>query len=111
MSRSRRGPDGGGDAEAAAVAAWPARDAEAVAAENRSRRFRRERLRADVRSLADQAVVTLREMLAGPDVPPAVRLRACLAILAAADVIAAEAIGPTTAGGVEREKFLETLGD
>jgi hypothetical protein len=36
-------------------------------------------------------------MLAGPDVPPAVRFRTCPATLAAADAIAAETIGPTAA--------------
>ena len=112
MSRNRNGPDAararasgprdgsdaGGDAEA--IAAWTSRDAEAIAAENRVKRFRRDRLRCDVRSLASQALATLREMVSGPDVPPAVRLRACLAILQAADAIAADEIGPTSAEGV-----------
>jgi hypothetical protein len=52
-----------------------------------------------------------RETSAGPDGLPAVRLRACPASFAAADAIAAEAIGPTTARGVERDAFLKTLGD
>ena len=106
------GPDAGGDAES--VAAWTSRDAEAIAAENRAKRSRRDRLRSDVRSLASEALATLREMVSGPDVPPAVRLRACLAILQAADAIAAEEIGPTSAEGVrakiEHDEFIESLG-
>ena len=106
------GPDAGGDAES--VAARTSRDAEAIAGENRAKRFRRERLRSDVRSLASEALATLREMVSGPDVPPAVRLRACLAILQAADAIAAEEIGPTSAEGVrakiEHDQFIESLG-
>jgi hypothetical protein len=106
------GSDAGGDAEA--VAAWTSRDAEAIAAENRAKRFRRDRLRSDVRSLASEALATLREMVSGPDVPPAVRLRACLAILQAADAITAEEIGPTSADSVrakiEHDEFMESLG-
>jgi hypothetical protein len=126
MSRNRTGPDGarsrasdptdgsdaGGDAES--IAAWTSRDAEAIAAENRAKGFRRDRLRSDVRSLASQAVATLRELVSGTDVPPAVRLRACLAILQAADAMAAEEIGPTSAESVrakiERDEFIESLG-
>ena len=93
------GSDPGCDAEA--VAAWMSRDAEAVAAENRAEAFRRDRLRADVRSLASEAVATLRELVTGPDVPPAVRLKACLAILQAADALKAEEPGPMSARGVQ----------
>jgi hypothetical protein len=94
--------------------AWTSRDAGTIAEENRVKRFRRDRLRSDVRSLASEALATLREMVSGPDVPPAVRLRACLAILQAADAIAAEEIGPTSAAGVrakiDHEAFIESLG-
>lgn len=48
------GSDVGSDSEA--ITAWTSGDAEAVAAENRSRSIRRDRLRSDVRSLASQAV-------------------------------------------------------
>jgi hypothetical protein len=126
MSRSRTGPDAarsrasgppdgsdaGGDAES--IAAWTSRDAEAIAAENRAKRYRRDRLRSEVRSLASQAVATLREMVSNPDMPPGVRLRACLAILQAADAITAEETGPTSAEGVrakiEHDEFIESLG-
>ena len=126
MSRRRTGPDAvrsrasgprnrsdaEGDAES--VAAWTSRDAEAIAAENRAKRFRRDRLRSDVRSLASEALATLRELVSGPDVPPAVRLRASLAILEAADAMKAETIGSTSARGVkasmDHRALLESLG-
>jgi hypothetical protein len=106
------GSDPGGDAEA--DAAFEPRDAEAIAAENRAKMERRERLRADVQSLASQAVATLRELVAGSEVPASVRLRACLAVLQAADAVAAEKIGPTSAEGVRAkladEAFFRSLG-
>jgi hypothetical protein len=111
------GPRAGADAaecDPEAMAAWTSRDAEAVAAENRVKAFGRERLRADVRSLATQAVATLRELITGSDVPPSVRLRASLAILQAADAMAIEGIGPTSAEGVQAKRshdaFIESLG-
>lgn len=96
---SPAGSDAGCDP--AAVAAWMSRDAEAVAEENRAKAFRRDRLRADVRSLASEAVATLRELVTGPDVPPAVRLKACLTILQVADALTTEAPGPMSARGVQ----------
>ena len=89
-------------------------DPEFIAGLNRAKSFRRERLRADVRSLASDAMATLRELVSGPDVPPSVRLRASLAILQAADALKAEEIGPTSAEGVEagldHKRFIESLG-
>ena len=68
---------------------------------NRAKSFRRERLRADVLSLASDAMATLRELVSGPDVPPSVRLRASLAILHAADALKAEDNRPDVGGGVQ----------
>jgi hypothetical protein len=100
--------------EPEAVAEWLRDDPEFIAGLNRARSFRRERLRADVLSLASDAMATLRELVSGPDVPPSVRLRACLAILQAADVLKGEEIGPTSAEAVEAEmehkRFIESLG-
>ncbi len=102
----------GSDPETAAE--WLRDDPEFIAGLNRAKSFRRERLRADVRSLASDAMATLRELVSGPDVAPAVRLRASLAILQAADALNVEQIGPTSAEGVETEledkRFLESLG-
>ena len=55
-------------------------------------------------SRASDAVAALRELVSGPDVPPAVRLRASLAILQAADAMRAETIGSTSAEGVQAER-------
>jgi hypothetical protein len=80
----------------------------------RAKSFRRERLRADVLSLASDAMATLRELVSGPDVPPSVRLRASLAILEAADALNVEEIGPTTAeavqANIEHKRFIDSLG-
>ena len=62
--------------ESEAVAEWLRDDPEFIAGLNRAKSFRRERLRADVLSLASNAMATLRELVSGPDVPPSVRLRA-----------------------------------
>ena len=100
--------------ESDAVAEWLRDDPEFIAGLNRAKLFRRERLRADVLSLASDAMATLRELVSGPDVPPSVRLRASLAILDAADALKAEEIGPTSADAVqdkiEHKRFIDSLG-
>jgi hypothetical protein len=94
------------------AAEWLRDDPEFIASLNRAKSFRRERLRADVRSLASAAMATLRELVR-PDVAASIRLRASLAILQAADALNIEAIGPTPAEGVEAkledERFIESL--
>jgi hypothetical protein len=96
----------GADSDAAvwgpeADAAWLAQDPGFIAGLNRAKSLARERLRADVRSLATDAMATLRELVSGPDIPPSVRLRASLAILQAADAMEVEKIGPMSARGVQ----------
>ena len=102
----------GNDPETAA--GWLRDDPEFIAGLNRAKSFRRERLRAEVRSLASDAMATLRELVSGPDVAPSVRLRASLAILQATDALTVEEIGPTTAESVrakiEHGAFIESLG-
>jgi hypothetical protein len=89
-------------------------DPEFIAGLNRAKLFRRERLRADVLSLASDAMATLGELVSSPDVPPSVRLRASLAVLQAADVLKAEDLGPTSAEGVQAKldhrRFMDSLG-
>src|SRR4051812_28840813 len=87
--------------DAKAVVDWLDGDPAFVSRLNRAKTYRAERLRADIRSLASDAVATLRELVSGPDVPAAVRLRASLAILQATDAMKAETIGPTSARGVK----------
>ncbi len=104
-----------GDCESEAVAGWSGDDPEFIAELNRAKSFRTERLRAEVRSLASDAMATLRELVSSPDVPPSVRLRASLAILKAANALKAEQIGPVSAEGVEagldHKRFIESLGE
>jgi hypothetical protein len=97
-----------------AVAEWLQDDPEFIAGLNRAKSFRRDRLRADVLSLASDAMATLRELVSGPDVPPSVRLRASLAILDAANALKAEELGPTSADDVQakidHKRFIDSLG-
>jgi hypothetical protein len=97
-----------------AVAEWLRDDPEFIAGLNWPKSFRRDRLRADVLSLASDAMATLRELVSGRDVPPSVRLRASLAILDAANVLKAEELGPTSAAAVrakmEHKQFIDSLG-
>ena len=97
-----------------AVADWLRDDPEFIAGLNRAKSFRRDRLRADVLSLASATMVTLRELVSGPDVPSSVRLRASLAILDAANALKAEELGPTSAEGVQakmdHQRFIDSLG-
>ena len=96
------------------MAEWFRDDPEFIAGVNRAKSFRRERLRADVLSLASNAMATLRELVSGPDVPPSVRLRASLAILDAANVLKAEEHGPTSTEAVRAKlddrRFIDSLG-
>jgi hypothetical protein len=89
-------------------------DPEFTAGLNRVKTVKRERLRADVASLASAAMATLRKLITNPDVPPAVRLRACLAVLHATDALTIEEIGPTSAETVkakrDRKRFMESFG-
>ena len=100
--------------ESEAVAEWLRDDPEFIAGLNGAKSFRRDRLRADVLSLASAAMATLRELVSGPDVPPSVRLRASLAILDAANALKAEELGPTSADDVQakidRKRFIDSLG-
>jgi hypothetical protein len=97
-----------------AVAGWLREDLGFIAGLNRAKLFRRERLRADVLSLASDAMATLGGLVSGSDVPPSVRLRASIAILEAADALKVKEIGPTTAeavqANVEHKRFIDSLG-
>jgi hypothetical protein len=101
-------------ANSEAVAEWLRDDPEFISRLNRAKSFRRDRLRADVLTLASDAMATLRELVSGPNAPPSVRLRASLAILDAANALKAEELGPTSAEGVqakmEHQRFIDSLG-
>jgi hypothetical protein len=97
-----------------AVFDWSRRDPRFVASLNRAKSYHRDVLRAEIQSLASEAVKTLRKLVRGADIAPAVRLRASLAILEAADALKPESIGSTSATGVrasmEHQALIESLG-
>jgi hypothetical protein len=109
-------PDGAepADLEPEAMAGWSGDDPEFIAELNRAKSYRVERLRAELRSLASDAMETLRDLVSRPDVAASVRLRASLPILQAVNALKAEDIGPMTAEGVQakkaRNRFIESLG-
>src|SRR4051794_13449990 len=102
----------GGDRET--IRGWLSQDPEFIAGLNRAKLERVERLRAEVRGLADEALSALRELICGAEVPPAVRLRAALAVLQTADATKVETIGPTSAAEIRsdlsRRELLASLG-
>lgn len=87
--------------EAEAVAGWLYRDPKFVAALNLAKSYRQERLRAEIHSLTTRAVKTLRQLVSDPSVPPAVQLRASLAILDAANAMEPEKVGSPSAVEIE----------
>jgi len=113
---------GAGLSEAGAVAGvdretareWAYQDAGFIASVNQAKRERSDQLRAEVSALASEALGVIREMIRGDDVPPSVRLRACCVILAAADALKPEPIGPTSAEGVTSQlahrNLIDSLG-
>jgi hypothetical protein len=102
------------DCESEAVAGWSGDDAEFIAELNRAKSYRTERLRADLRSLAFDAMATLRDLFSRPGVAASVRLPASLAILQAVNALKADDVGPTTVEGVRasmtRERLFDALG-
>jgi hypothetical protein len=59
---------------------------------NRAKEDRAEQLRAEILDLASAAVATHRATLTSPEVPPVVRLKACLTIREATNAMRAGAI-------------------
>jgi hypothetical protein len=102
-----RRPGGGATIAAAAEAAgvsrptvyaWIDHVPAFAAALNRARAEQHEAIRAELRGLMTSAVRTLRELVESPAIPPAVRLRAALAVL---ESVGSEPIGPTDPADVE----------
>src|SRR5262249_9108121 len=87
------------DCDSEAVADWLGGDPEFVAELNRVKAYYAERLRAEVRSLASEAIATLRD-LTRPGVPSSVRLRASLAVLQSLNALKADDSGPMSVEGV-----------
>lgn len=60
---------------------WLKTDAAFVAEHNRARKEQRDAAQLEVRSLTSQAVSTIRDLMTNADAPPAIRLKAALAVL------------------------------
>jgi hypothetical protein len=80
---------------------WLRRDAAFVAELNRAKLEQLEVLHAELRSLAGEATRTLRTLLTTPETPPAIRLRAAIAVIQSVGGMEQEKIGPTDAWRVE----------
>jgi hypothetical protein len=74
---------------------WLKSDANFAAELDRAKREQAESMRAQLRGLADTAIATLREILTGKDVAPAVRLKAALSVLQGTGALEPETIGKT----------------
>jgi hypothetical protein len=102
------------DCDPGDVAGWLVGDPEFIAGLNRAKFYRQERLGADILSLTTRAVKTLRQLVSDCAVPPAVRLRASLAILDAANAMKPESIGSTSVRGIkasmDHRALIESLG-
>ena len=68
---------------------------------NRAKLEQLEVLHAELRSLAGEATRTLRTLLTTPETPPAIRLRAAIAVIQSVGGMEQEKIGPTDAWRVE----------
>ena len=81
---------------------WLKSDPRFVAAYNQERADQQSALREQLHSLASDAVDTVRELLSGEETPPAVRLRAALAVIGTARS-RPDSIGPTEPEDVQRQ--------
>lgn len=78
-----------------------------VAELNRAKRESVDAMRGELRGLSNLAAVAIREILTGTEIPPGVRLKAAMAVLAATGSLEPEVIGPGTPGGVRFEWLTE----
>jgi len=94
------------DIDRTTVYLWKKTDDLFAAELNRSRREYADAVNGQLRGLAAEAVKTVREILTGADVSPAVRLKAALSVLQAAGALAV-GIGPTDPILIEGQKLRE----
>jgi len=80
---------------------WMSGDAAFVATLNRTKLEVLDEIRAELRSTAGSAARVVRELVTNPKTPPAVRLRAALALLESVGGLTPEPLGPTTVDAVE----------
>jgi hypothetical protein len=88
---------------------WLKSDAHFQAELNRQKIERRDAMRSQLRALADTAIATVQEMLTGNEIPPAVRLKAALNVLATIGALDPETPGKTDPETIERDFVLDQL--
>lgn len=88
---------------------WMKTDAKFVAELNRAKQEKIDSMHAQLRELAVIAMATLKQMLTGTNVSPAVQLRAALAVLAATGALEPEPIGETNRDKIEFDQFMEMM--
>ena len=86
---------------------WLRSDATFQAELNRAKQEHMDAMRAQLRGLADTAMSTVREVLTGPGVPAAVRLKAALAVLQSIGTLEREEIGETDPATIEAERMFD----
>ena len=96
------------DIDRTTVYLWKKTDDLFAAELNRSRREYADAVNGQLRGLAAEAVKTVREILTGADVSPAVRLKAALSVLQAAGALAF-GIGPTDPILIEHQRARELI--
>ena len=82
---------------------WLSGDAAFVATLNRAKQEALDATRGELRATAADAVKVVRELMTSPDAPPAIRLRAALALLEAVGGLEPDPIGPTDPDMVETQ--------
>ena len=80
---------------------WLKQDAAFVAELNRAKLEQLQVVKDELRALAIEATRTLRDLLIASETPPAIRLRAAVAVIQAVGGLEPEKIGPTDAGEVQ----------
>jgi hypothetical protein len=83
---------------------WLRDDPEFIAELNLTHLETADGIRGEIRALASDAVKAVRELVTSPLSPPAVRLKAALAILETVNGMAREAIGMTDAEGIREQR-------
>jgi hypothetical protein len=88
---------------------WLKTDANFKAELNRALKEHGDFVRAQLRTLADTAVSTLKDALTGANVPAGVRVKAALAVLHSIGTLEPEKIGSTDPKQIESAQLLESM--
>ena len=80
---------------------WLKQDADFVAELNRAKLEQLQVVKDELRALAVESTRTLRELLTASETPPAIRLRAAVAVIQAVGGMEPEKVGSTDAGEIQ----------